>query len=39
MSNEVLLEIKPQFNKLVRIFSMNLIFAAGAVYLLDMYNV
>ena len=37
MSNEVLLEIKPQFNNLVRIFSMNLIFAAGAVYVIDMF--
>lgn len=37
MSNEVLLEIKPQFNKLVRIFSVNLIFAAGAVYVIDMF--
>ena len=37
MENEILIEVKPKFNNLVRLFSVNLLFAAGAVYVISMF--
>ena len=39
MSDEILLEIKPKFNNLVRVFSNNLIYAAAGVYVIEMFLV